>query len=161
MALDPVIILAGPTASGKSDLGLELAKCCGGVIINADSLQVYRELRILTARPDARSESQVPHRLYGTVSASERFRLGSGLLWRVEKLIWFMRPVRFRYSSVAVGCIFVLWWRGSHGSQKFRLPIDWQPPNYMVKSVSHSLERALPSETPRWRRAFKAAINNV
>ena len=79
MALDPVIILAGPTASGKSDLGLELAKCCGGVIINADSLQVYRELRILTARPDARSEAAVSHRLYGTVSATERFSVGEWL----------------------------------------------------------------------------------
>lgn len=79
MALDPVIILAGPTAGGKSDLGLELAKRWGGVIINADSLQVYRELRILTARPDARSESVVPHRLYGTVSATERFSVGEWL----------------------------------------------------------------------------------
>ena len=79
MARDPVIILAGPTASGKSDLGLELAKRCGGVIINADSLQVYRELRILTARPDARSEAAVSHRLYGAVSASERFSVGEWL----------------------------------------------------------------------------------
>ena len=52
-ALPPVVIIAGPTASGKSALALELAEAFGGTIINADALQVYRDLPILTARPDA------------------------------------------------------------------------------------------------------------
>lgn len=59
------IFIAGPTASGKSALGLDLAAKHDGVIINADSMQVYRELRILSARPSEDEESQAPHRLYG------------------------------------------------------------------------------------------------
>ena len=79
MTLGPVIIVTGPTASGKSGLGLELARRFKGVVVNADSLQVYRELRILTARPDANAEAAVSHRLYGMVPASERFSVGEWL----------------------------------------------------------------------------------
>lgn len=60
-----VALIAGPTASGKSDLALALAERRNGVIINADSAQVYRDLRIITARPTAAEEARVPHRLYG------------------------------------------------------------------------------------------------
>ena len=63
--LPPLALIAGPTASGKSALALALAEREGGVIINADSAQVYRDLRILTARPTAEDEARVPHRLYG------------------------------------------------------------------------------------------------
>jgi tRNA dimethylallyltransferase len=66
----PVVLIAGPTASGKSAVAMELARAGGGVIINADALQVYRELRILTARPTVEEEREIPHRLYGTVPAS-------------------------------------------------------------------------------------------
>jgi tRNA dimethylallyltransferase len=69
--LRPVVIVAGPTASGKSALALDLAQALGGTVINADSMQVYRELRILTARPTAEEEALVPHRLYGVVPAAE------------------------------------------------------------------------------------------
>ncbi|WP_368413139.1 tRNA (adenosine(37)-N6)-dimethylallyltransferase MiaA [Dongia sp.] len=60
-----VIVIAGPTASGKSALALDLAKALGGTIINADSMQVYRDLPILTAQPDDADLGRVPHRLYG------------------------------------------------------------------------------------------------
>ena len=63
------ILIAGPTASGKSALALALAEKLGGVIINADSMQVYRDLRIITARPSAEDERRVPHRLYGHLDA--------------------------------------------------------------------------------------------
>lgn len=66
-----VILLGGPTASGKSRLARALARQLDGIVINADSMQVYRELRILTARPSAVSEAAVPHRLYGVLSATE------------------------------------------------------------------------------------------
>jgi tRNA dimethylallyltransferase len=70
---DPgTIIVAGATASGKSALALALARRLGGTIINADSMQVYRELRVLSARPTVRTMAAVPHRLYGILSASER-----------------------------------------------------------------------------------------
>jgi len=77
--LAPVILIAGPTASGKSALALELATLFEGTIINADSLQIYRDLRILSARPDAPAMARAPHRLYGYLDAAER---GSAGRWR-------------------------------------------------------------------------------
>ena len=74
-----VLVIAGPTASGKSALALQLADAFDGTVINADSRQVYRDLRVLTARPDAAAEEQAPHRLYGFLDAAER---GSVAKWR-------------------------------------------------------------------------------
>jgi tRNA dimethylallyltransferase len=71
-----IILIAGPTASGKSALALALAEKLGGMIINADSMQVYRDLRIITARPTPDEEQRVPHRLYGHVDAAENFSVG-------------------------------------------------------------------------------------
>ena len=71
-----VILIAGPTASGKSGLALALAEKRDGVIINADSMQVYRELRVLSARPSQEDEARVPHELYGFVSGSEAYSAG-------------------------------------------------------------------------------------
>lgn len=65
------LIVAGPTASGKSALALDLAERLGGVVINADAMQTYRDLRILTARPTPADEARVPHRLYGVREAAE------------------------------------------------------------------------------------------
>ncbi|HEX3417597.1 MAG TPA: tRNA (adenosine(37)-N6)-dimethylallyltransferase MiaA [Stellaceae bacterium] len=79
----PVLVIAGPTASGKSELALELAELCGGTIINADSLQIYRDLRILTARPGQTAQARVPHRLYGFLDAGDR---GSAARWRALAL---------------------------------------------------------------------------
>ncbi|MBS0531190.1 MAG: tRNA (adenosine(37)-N6)-dimethylallyltransferase MiaA [Proteobacteria bacterium] len=64
------VLIAGPTASGKSALALALAERTGGVVVNTDSMQVYRDLRIITARPTPEEEARVPHRLYGHVDAS-------------------------------------------------------------------------------------------
>ncbi|MDQ0316561.1 tRNA (adenosine(37)-N6)-dimethylallyltransferase MiaA [Amorphus orientalis] len=73
------VLIAGPTASGKSALAARLADALGGVIVNADSMQVYRELRILTARPSAEEEAARPHRLYGHVSAAEAYSVARWL----------------------------------------------------------------------------------
>jgi len=73
------ILIAGPTASGKSALALGLAQAIGGTIVNADSMQVYRDLRIITARPAPGEEAQVPHRLYGHVDAAENYSVGRWL----------------------------------------------------------------------------------
>ena len=70
------ILIAGPTASGKSALALELAEKLDGSIVNADSMQVYRDLRIITARPSADEERRAPHRLYGYVDAAENYSVG-------------------------------------------------------------------------------------
>ncbi len=75
----PVVVVAGPTASGKSALALALAERFGGVVVNADSMQLYRELEILTARPDPAARARAPHVLYGVVTAAESCSVG---LWR-------------------------------------------------------------------------------
>ena len=79
MARTRPILIAGPTATGKSALALALAEHCRGMIINADSMQVYRELRVLTARPDAGEEARAPHRLYGHVPACEAYSVARWL----------------------------------------------------------------------------------
>jgi tRNA dimethylallyltransferase len=70
------ILIAGPTASGKSGLALRLAEQVGGIVINADSMQVYRELSILTARPTPADSARAPHALYGFVSGAEAYSAG-------------------------------------------------------------------------------------
>ena len=71
-----VVLIAGPTASGKSALALALAERTGGVIVNADSMQVYRDLRVLTARPSVAEECRVPHHLFGHVDAAVNYSVG-------------------------------------------------------------------------------------
>src|SRR5215475_5564644 len=78
------LIVAGPTASGKSALALTLAERLGGTIINADAMQCYRELRVLTARPSSADEARVPHVLYGVRSAAEP---GNAAWWREAALV--------------------------------------------------------------------------
>lgn len=74
-------LIAGPTASGKSALAIELAERAGGTVINADSAQVYAELRVLSARPSAEDEARVPHRLFGHVAGTEDY---SAARWAEE-----------------------------------------------------------------------------
>jgi tRNA dimethylallyltransferase len=70
------VLIAGPTASGKSALALMLAEALGGVIVNTDSMQVYRDLKVITARPTREDESRALHLLYGHVDASENYSVG-------------------------------------------------------------------------------------
>lgn len=70
------ILIAGPTASGKSALALALAERFDGTIINADSMQIYKDLRILSARPSSEDEARIPHVLYGHVGADEAYSAG-------------------------------------------------------------------------------------
>ena len=76
MLIPRAVILGGPTASGKSALALALARALGGTVINADSMQIYLELPILTAQPSADDRAAVPHRLYGFLSVTERCSAG-------------------------------------------------------------------------------------
>jgi tRNA dimethylallyltransferase len=73
------VLIAGPTASGKSALALALAERIDGAIVNADSMQVYGDLRIITARPTVPEEARVPHRLYGHVDAAVNYSVGQYL----------------------------------------------------------------------------------
>ncbi|HMO29262.1 tRNA (adenosine(37)-N6)-dimethylallyltransferase MiaA [Enterovirga sp.] len=74
--MEQAILIAGPTASGKSALALRLARERGGVVINADSMQVYRDLRLLSARPSHEEEAAAPHRLYGHVDGAVNYSAG-------------------------------------------------------------------------------------
>jgi len=76
-----VALIAGPTASGKSALAIALAERHGGTVINADSAQVYADLRVLSARPTAEDEKRVPHRLFGHVDGAEDY---SAARWAIE-----------------------------------------------------------------------------
>src|SRR5262245_48152525 len=75
-AANGAVFIRGPTASGKSALAFELAQRINGIIINADSMQVYRDLRIVTARPSPEEEAQITHRLYGFIDAAENYSVG-------------------------------------------------------------------------------------
>jgi tRNA dimethylallyltransferase len=91
------ILIAGPTASGKTALALDMAARNGGAIINADSMQVYRELRILTARPTPDEEARAPHHLFGHVGVTDAYSVGRWLADAAAALAWCrdagMRPV--------------------------------------------------------------------
>ena len=90
MTMKRAVLIAGPTASGKSQAAMAVARALDGVVVNADSMQVYRELRILTARPSEEDEAAVPHRLYGIVSTAEPFSVGAWLQHVTDALnqIW-------------------------------------------------------------------------
>ncbi|PLX33897.1 MAG: tRNA (adenosine(37)-N6)-dimethylallyltransferase MiaA [Hyphomicrobiales bacterium] len=75
----PAVLIAGPTASGKSHIAMFLARQWNGVVVNADSMQVYADLRVLTARPSPEDEASVPHRLYGHVPLTRAYSAGAWL----------------------------------------------------------------------------------
>ena len=74
--IPPVTLIAGPTASGKSRRALDLAEATGAVIVNADSQQLYADLRVVTARPSREEEMRLPHHLYGVADAAEAWSVG-------------------------------------------------------------------------------------
>jgi tRNA dimethylallyltransferase len=94
------ILIAGPTASGKSALALALAEKLGGVIVNADSMQVYRDLRVITARPTPAEEALSPHVLYGHVDAAERYSVGA---WCVDAGAALAAAARNARPAIVVG----------------------------------------------------------
>ena len=81
-----IILIAGPPASGKSNFAVKLAKKIDGEIINADSMQVYRQLKILTARPDKKTQNNIKHHLYGIVNINKNFSTGTWLKLAVIKI---------------------------------------------------------------------------
>ncbi|MDA8586605.1 tRNA (adenosine(37)-N6)-dimethylallyltransferase MiaA [Rhodobacteraceae bacterium] len=79
--IDPArpVLIAGPTASGKSALAMEIARLTGGPVVNADALQVFANWRVLTARPSLAEEAEVPHALYGHVPGAQTYSVGDWL----------------------------------------------------------------------------------
>jgi len=133
-AQKPVLIVCGPTASGKSALALDIARTFDGVVINADSMQVYRELRILTARPDDAELTQAPHRLYGIVSVTDVFSAG-------------------RWRKLAVAEI-----RAAHGAGK--LPIICGGTGFYIRALTEGLSE-MPAIPANIRSATRQYIKNI
>ena len=94
------VLIAGPTASGKSALALALAEELRGTIINADSMQVYGDLRVITARPTPDDEARAPHRLYGHVDAAENYSVGR---WCVDARAALTEAMRGGRLPILVG----------------------------------------------------------
>jgi len=95
-----ITIIAGPTASGKSSVALSLAQKTGGVIINADSQQMYADLRVLTARPSVADEALAPHKLYGALRAHEACSAGLWLNMAKMEIDWALGQGR---QAIVVG----------------------------------------------------------
>src|SRR4051812_3267666 len=105
-APDKLVLIAGPTASGKSAVALALAERLGATIVNADAMQVYRDLRIITARPTAAEEARVPHRLYGHVDAAETYSVGRWLTDAEMVLAEIAREKRLAIVTGGTGLYF-------------------------------------------------------
>ncbi len=128
------VLVAGPTASGKSALALALAERLNGTIVNADSMQVYRELRVLTARPTPEEEARVPHALYGVRPAAQP---GSVAWWRGEAF------AAMQTAHVAG-----------------RLPIVTGGSGLYFASLAKGLA-AIPSPTPQARAEARALVRDI
>jgi tRNA dimethylallyltransferase len=81
-----IILISGPTASGKSKFAVKIAKKIQGEIINADSMQVYKKLKILTARPNKKEQKNIKHHLYGVIDLHEKFSTGQWLEFAIKKI---------------------------------------------------------------------------
>ena len=81
-----IILISGPTASGKSNFAIKLAKKINGEIINADSMQVYKQLKVLTARPNKKDQKNIKHYLYGTIDLKKSFSTGKWLKFSIKKI---------------------------------------------------------------------------
>ena len=92
-----IILIYGPTASGKSEFAIKLAKKINGEIINADSIQVYRELKILTARPFSKDNQKIKHHLYGFHSVKKNFSTGDWLKLVNKKIFDLKKKEKFQY----------------------------------------------------------------
>ena len=81
-----IILISGPTASGKSNFAVKIAKKINGEIINADSMQVYKQLKILTARPNKKNQKKIKHHLYGVINLNQKFSTGQWLKLTIETI---------------------------------------------------------------------------
>jgi len=81
-----IILISGPTASGKSNFAIKIAKKINGEIVNADSMQVYKQLKILTARPNKKEQKDIKHHMYGTIDLNKKFSTGQWLNTAIKKI---------------------------------------------------------------------------
>ena len=96
----PIYFIVGPTCIGKSNLAIRLARKLNGHIINADSMQVYKNLKILTARPNTEEILEIKHHLYGHVKGSERYNVGR---WCEEASTIIKENIKKKITTIIVG----------------------------------------------------------
>ena len=94
-----IILISGPTASGKSNFAVKIAKKIKGEIINADSMQIYKKLKILTARPNKTEKKNIKHHLYGTVDLNKKFSTGQWLKLAIKKIKSIKKKKKNSYFS--------------------------------------------------------------
>ena len=122
-----IILISGPTASGKSELAIKFAKKINGEIINADSMQVYKELKILTARPEKENSNKIKHHLYGFQSVKNEFSTGQWLKLVKKKI----KEIRNK-NKIPIGVQFI--------ARKFR--------EDQLFKVAYDLEKIFPEINP-------------
>lgn len=128
-----VLMICGPTAAGKSGLALALAERCGGVIINADSMQLYSDLRVLTARPDEAEMARAPHRLYGIMDGAMRASVAAWLAMAADAVAAARRD---GCLPIIVGGTGLYFHAAIHGIA----PIPDVPPEIHAACVRHHAE---------------------
>ncbi|MEC7437435.1 MAG: tRNA (adenosine(37)-N6)-dimethylallyltransferase MiaA [Pseudomonadota bacterium] len=128
------LMICGPTAAGKSGLALALAERYGGVVINADSMQLYADLRVLTARPDVSEEARVPHRLYGVLDGAERASVASWLTMATREIEAARDAGRLPILTGGTGLYF-------HAAMKGLAPVPDVPPDIHAECIAEYAER--------------------
>ena len=103
-----IILISGPTASGKSNFAIKIAKKINGEIINADSMQVYKQLKILTARPNKEEQKKIKHHMYGIVDLNKKFSTGQWLNTAIKKIKEIKKRKKSYFLLVEQDCIFNL-----------------------------------------------------
>ncbi len=164
------ILIAGPTASGKSALALKLAARLGGIVINADSMQVYRDLRIITARPTPAEETRVPHLLYGHVDAAENYSVGRWLVDASAALAEAQRSGRLPILVGGTGLYFKALTRGLAAvppipadlrlAVRARLKAEGLAPLHaeLLRRDPASAQRLMPGDRARITRALEVIL---
>jgi tRNA dimethylallyltransferase len=170
MRKSAAILIAGPTASGKSALALRLAEKLGGRIVNADSMQVYRDLRIITARPSPAEEARVPHRLYGHVDAAENYSVGRWCRDVAEALAETVAQGRVPILVGGTGLYFKALTRGLaavppipaeiRAQVRGRLQSEGVAPLYdeLAKRDTVTAQRLMPNDRSRISRALEVVL---
>jgi tRNA dimethylallyltransferase len=143
------VLIAGPTASGKSALALELAARMNGVVINADSMQVYRDLRIITARPTNEEMARAPHRLYGHVDAAEVYSAGRWLRDAERELGEAREAGRTAIVIGGTGLYFSVLLRGLSAVPEVPAQVRSQVRELAVENDNAALHAMLAKRDPR------------
>ena len=102
-----IYFVAGPTCIGKSEFAINLSKHINGEIINADSMQIYKELKIISARPTQNDLKKVEHHLYGYINGNERYNVEKWCTDAVEKINFLQQKKLYQFLLEALGCISI------------------------------------------------------